>query len=61
MVALDVQFSLLLYLAEANAARRWVWLDRSDMPERWQDLRRAVYSRAGSDALPGAEPPAARP
>ncbi|MEJ7687628.1 MAG: hypothetical protein WKG52_11885 [Variovorax sp.] len=45
-VALDIQFSLLVYLAEANAARRWIWLDRSDLPERWQDLRRAVYSRA---------------
>ncbi len=47
-VALDVQSSLLLHLNEANGARRWIWLDGSDMPERWQDLRRAVYSRAPS-------------
>ncbi|CAN7283889.1 hypothetical protein LJR084_001478 [Variovorax sp. LjRoot84] len=45
-VALDFQSSLLLCLTEARRMRRWVWLDRSTLPERWQDLRRAVYSRA---------------
>nr|WP_311732147.1 hypothetical protein [Variovorax paradoxus] len=44
-VALDFQ-SLLVCLTDARRARRWVWLDRSTLPERWQDLRRAVYSRA---------------
>jgi toxin CptA len=44
--ALDFQSSLLVCLTDARRARRWVWLDRSARPERWQDLRRAVYSRA---------------
>jgi uncharacterized membrane protein YhfC len=44
--ALDIQFSLLVCLTDADRSRRWVWLDRSTLPERWQDLRRAVYSRA---------------
>jgi hypothetical protein len=45
-VALDFQSSLLVCLTGARRARRWVWLDRSTLPERWRDLRRAVYSRA---------------
>jgi hypothetical protein len=45
-VALDFQSSLLVCLTDAGRARRWVWLDRSTLPERWRDLRRAVYSRA---------------
>ncbi|MBT2323219.1 hypothetical protein J7E62_12775 [Variovorax paradoxus] len=45
-VVLDFQSSLLVCLTEARRARRWVWLDRSTRPERWHDLRRAVYSRA---------------
>ena len=44
--ALDFQSSLLVCLTDADRSRRWVWLDRSTLPERWQDLRRAVYSRA---------------
>jgi hypothetical protein len=28
----------------------WIWLQRSRQPERWMDLRRAVYSRAISGA-----------
>jgi toxin CptA len=45
-VALDFQSSLLVCLTDARRAQRWVWLDRSTLPERWQDLRCAVYSRA---------------
>ncbi|WP_192871563.1 hypothetical protein [Variovorax sp. JS1663] len=44
-VALDAQSSLLVRLASPGGARRWVWLDRHAAPERWQALRRAVYSR----------------
>jgi toxin CptA len=51
-VALDLQSLLLIRLAEPGRAVRWVWAEHSAMPERWRDLRRAVYSRApsGSDA-----------
>ena len=42
-VALDGQSWLLVRLA--RHAGRWVWLERRAMPQRWQDLRRAVYSR----------------
>ena len=45
-VALDFQSSMLVCLAQAHRARHWVWLERGTLPERWQDLRRAVYSRA---------------
>jgi hypothetical protein len=44
-VALDGQSWLLVRLAEPRHAARWVWLERRAMPQRWQDLRRAVYSR----------------
>ena len=45
-IAFDFQSSLLVHLVESRRTQRWVWLDRRAMPERWQDLRRAVYSRA---------------
>ncbi|MDM0077809.1 hypothetical protein QTH90_25600 [Variovorax sp. J2P1-59] len=47
-VALDLQSLLLVRLSEPTRARRWVWVDRQAMPERWRDLRRALYSRAPS-------------
>jgi len=47
-VALDLQFLLLVHLAVDGRTRRWLWLDRQARPERWRDLRRAVYSRAPS-------------
>lgn len=43
--ALDFQSSLLVCLTDARRARRRVRPDRSALPERWQDLPRAVYSR----------------
>lgn len=57
-VALDVQ-RLLLVRFRAAGAGGWFWLERGG--ERWDELRRAVYSRAGPAALPDAEPPAAKP
>ena len=44
-VALDTQRVLLL---RWDGARRpeWLWLERAAQPARWNDLRRAVYSRA---------------
>ena len=65
-IALDGQSWLLLRMTEAGGACRWVWVDRRTMPERWQNLRRAVYSRpipaslAQTDARsagPGAQHP----
>jgi toxin CptA len=44
-VALDGQSWLLVRLTEPRYAARWVWLERRALPQRWQDLRRAVYSR----------------
>ncbi|MFI5444744.1 hypothetical protein [Polaromonas sp. UC242_47] len=44
-VALDFQRILLLRLENHDHATLWLWADRRAMPERWLDLRRAVYSR----------------
>jgi hypothetical protein len=43
-VALDFQRVLLLRLENQDHARLWLWAERSAMPERWLDLRRAVYA-----------------
>jgi len=59
-VGLDLQRALLLRWQGGRAAQ-WLWLERSRAPQRWDDLRRAVYSRATPDALAGARPPAAKP
>jgi toxin CptA len=63
-VILDVQHSLLLRLqpepGDRSSARVvWAWLDRGPHLSRWHDLRRAVYSRAKPDALPGTAGPRA--
>ncbi|MET3497469.1 hypothetical protein [Variovorax boronicumulans] len=50
-VALDFQSLMLVRLAESGRAGRWVWLEQRTQPERWRDVRRAVYAR----------PPAAEP
>jgi toxin CptA len=49
-VGLDFQRWLLLRWSGAPASR-WLWLERARQPERWEDLRRAVYSRAKPQAL----------
>ena len=54
-VALDLQSLLLVRLTEPGRARRWIWLDQSTVPERWRDLRRALYARAPA-AEPAGEP-----
>ncbi|MFH0134122.1 hypothetical protein ACGLHS_28205 [Variovorax sp. VaC1] len=54
-VALDFQSLMLVRLAEPGRARRWLWIEQRAMPERWRDVRRAVYSRAPS-AAPAADP-----
>ncbi|MES2633415.1 MAG: hypothetical protein V4669_10620 [Pseudomonadota bacterium] len=48
-VALDLQQWILLQW-QAEAGSRWLWVERRAKPERWDDMRRAVYSRARPQA-----------
>jgi hypothetical protein len=48
-VILDLQHWLLLRWTGGHAPR-WLWLERAGRAERWEDLRRAVYSRARPQA-----------
>jgi toxin CptA len=59
-VGFDLQHWLLLRWADGKASR-WLWLERARYLERWEDLRRAVYSRARPQALRQDQPPAAKP
>jgi toxin CptA len=59
-VVLDLQ-RLLLVRWRSPAGAGWLWLERPALPARWDDLRRAVYSRAGPEAPPGAQSPRAKP
>ncbi|WP_232076689.1 hypothetical protein [Variovorax sp. PBL-H6] len=44
-IALDGQSWLLVRMTGMGDACRWMWLEQRTMPDRWQNLRRAVYSR----------------
>lgn len=46
-VHLDLQSHLWLCLRREGARALWLWPQQVCAPERWGDLRRAVYSRAG--------------
>lgn len=46
MVQLDLQTHLWVCAFPSGRCRIWLWLERSSQPQRWMDLRRAVYSRA---------------
>jgi hypothetical protein len=59
-VSLDLQHTLLVRWKAAGVSR-WLWLARGDRSERWDDLRRAVYSRARPQAPLPDSPPAATP
>jgi len=59
-VGLDLQRSLLLRW-RGGGASQWIWLDRGTRAERWDDVRRAVYSRARPKTLQHASRPAAKP
>ena len=59
-VALDLQHLLLVRWVGAGDSR-WLWLERQRCPQRWRDLRRAVYSPAGPMALPADQAPPATP
>ena len=43
-VIFDVQVAMLLRLDQDQCAPQWLWVTRSARPERWLDVRRAVYS-----------------
>lgn len=49
-VIADFQHMLLLRLENQAHARLWLWAERGTLPERWLDLRRAVYSPRKSPA-----------
>jgi toxin CptA len=56
-VTLDLQSLLLVRLEAPARSRRWVWVDRQALPERWLDLRRALHARvAPADASPAPAP-----
>jgi hypothetical protein len=57
--ALDIQDRMMVRW-RCGAHSRWLWLERARAPHRWDELRRAVYSRARPAALPGDAPPAAK-
>jgi toxin CptA len=59
-VSLDLQRSMLVRSA-GKGASRWFWLERASRAERWDDLRRAVYSRAAPQAPPGGQRPTTKP
>jgi toxin CptA len=59
-VSVDLQHAILVRWHD-DKGRRWIWLERRHGAERWDDVRRAVYSRARPEALPAADPPAAKP
>jgi hypothetical protein len=43
-VVVDFQHRLLLRLQNQAQSNMWLWVERQAAPERWLDLRRAVYS-----------------
>jgi hypothetical protein len=59
-VGLDLQRWMLVRWSGGGGAR-WLWLERSRCVQRWDDVRRAVYSRARPETLPQGQAPAAKP
>ncbi len=52
----DLQGQLWVGVQAAQGGRRfWLWLECRLQPERWPDLRRAVYSRAGTGTASAGE------
>jgi toxin CptA len=52
VVIADFQRWLLLRLENQARASLWLWAEQSAMPDRWLDLRRAVYSPHRSPSAP---------
>jgi hypothetical protein len=40
----DLQAWMLLRLYNPDGARTWIWVERESDPDRWDDLRRALWS-----------------
>lgn len=59
-VRLDLQHHLWVCLDGQDGRHAWLWLERQGAPERWGDLRRAVYSRPKPEASRADEPAAVR-
>lgn len=57
-VFIDLQTHLFLRTVPVGRRPVWLWLERSSAPERWMELRRAVYSRAvvHTDSASGGAP-----
>ena len=49
-VHLDLQRHLLLSLRSQSGVQLWCWVEQASQPQRWDDLRRAVYSPARAQA-----------
>lgn len=61
-IVLDFQHVMLVQWRRPGGARSlWLWLARSGRPRRWDDLRRAVYSRASTADTPSHDSRAANP
>ena len=59
---LDFQRHLLISLRQSSGSVAWCWLESAQMPQRWADLSRAVYSPARSQAvLDDAPEPSVKP
>ena len=43
-VHLDLQSVMLVRLSQPSAPAVWLWLERSNDPQRWLDLRRALHA-----------------
>lgn len=57
-VHLDWQAGMLLCLHPPQGVRQWLWVERRHAPQRWDALRRAVYSRpSAAEAVPVTLPP----
>ena len=63
VVCLDLQRYMLLQVRVGGGRRLWLHLEQGAFPQRWLDLRRAVYSPAGAKAPPvrGARPGSVHP
>lgn len=55
LVAADFQNIVLLRIKNHANASLWLWAERSALPERWLDLRRAIYSPQRISAGPTGE------
>jgi hypothetical protein len=61
----DLQWLLLARWRPESGPAAWLWLERRHAPHGWDALRRAVYSRARTEAPQGAQaagpPPVSAP